>query len=190
MRKVSALLFISVDGVVEAPYQWQFDFDEGMAEAMTAAQAEQDTILLGRVTYQEWLPYWSTYTEGEDVDYANFINNTPKYVVSTTLEQVDDWKNSTLVKGNLAETINDLKQQPGNTISTTGSPTLVRSLLKENLLDELILFVHPAVAGKGKRLFSDDGELQRLHLVEAKPTRSGVVILTYRTTEVPEAGGA
>lgn len=188
MRKVSALLFISVDGVVEAPYQWQFDFDEGMAEAMNAAQSEQDTILLGRVTYQEWVPYWSVYTEGEDIDYANFINNTPKYVVSTTLDNVDDWKNSTLVKGNLAETLNELKQQSGGTISTAGSPTLVRSLLEQNLLDELILFVHPAVAGKGNRLFGDDGELQRLELVSAKSTRSGVVILTYKPfTVVDEA---
>jgi len=180
MRKVSALLFISVDGVVEAPDQWQFDFDEGMGEAMNAAQAAQDTVLLGRVTYQEWLPYWSTYTEGEDVDYADFINSTPKYVFSTTLNTVDEWKNSTLVKGGLADTINALKQQPGKTISTAGSPTLVRSLLKENLLDELILFVHPAVAGKGKRLFSDNSDLQRLHLVDSKATRSGVMILTYR----------
>ena len=183
MRKVPAALFISLDGVVESPEKWQFEFDEGMEEAMAQQLAVQDAVLLGRVTYQEWAPYWPT---SPHEPFASFINNTPKYVFSSTLEHVDDWQHSTLVKGSLADTIHALKQQPGKLIGTAGSPTLVRSLLRENLLDELVLSVHPAVAGKGKRLFADDGDLQRLQLVEAKPTRSGVVILTYRLPEPVE----
>jgi len=176
MRKVIGALFITLDGVVVSPDQWQFEFDEGMEEEMMKHIAVQDAVLLGRVTYEEWAPYWPTATD----DFAGFINNTPKYVFSSTLDNVDAWQNSTLLKGDLADEIATLKQQPGQNIGTAGSPTLVRSLLQANLLDELILMVHPAVAGHGQRLFSDDGELQRLQLVDSKATRSGVVILTYQ----------
>lgn len=176
MRKVVSGLFISLDGVTEAPNEWQFDsFDQDLGAAMGAMIAETDTILLGRVTYQEWADYWPTST---DEPFAGFINNTPKYVVSTTLDSVD-WQNSTLVKGNLAEEIARLKAQPGKTITVTGSPTLVRSLLQQDLLDELILMIHPVVAGKGKRLFPNGGDLKRLQLVSHKMTGSGVAILTY-----------
>lgn len=184
MRKVIGALFITLDGVAESPDKWQYEFDEGMEEAMAKQLATQDAVLLGRVTYQEWAPYWPT---APHEPFASFINNAPKYVFSTTLDNVDEWQNSTLVKGDLAEAINDLKQQPGQDIGTAGSPTLVRNLLQANLLDELVLLVHPVVAGSGKRLFSDDGDLQRLQLVEAKPTSSGAVILTYRPFESAEA---
>jgi len=177
MRKVVSGLFISLDGVVESPDKWQFDhFDEDMMAAMGSQIAAQDTVLLGRVTYEEWAPYWPTST---DEPFASHINNTPKYVVSTTLDKVE-WKNSTLIKGNLAEAIAKLKQQPGKNIGVAGSPTLVRSLLQNDLLDELTLMVHPVVVGGGKRLFKDGGDLRRLKLVDTKTTRTGVVILSYR----------
>jgi dihydrofolate reductase len=176
MRKVIAGLFISLDGVTESPDKWQFDhFDEDMMAALTAHIAAEDTILLGRVTYQEWAPYWPT---ANDEPYASHINNTPKYVVSTTLVKVE-WKNSTLIKGNLAQAIAHLKQQPGKNIGVAGSPTLVHSLLQNDLLDELTLMIHPVVAGRGKRLFTDGNELKRLNLVASKATRSGVMLLTY-----------
>jgi dihydrofolate reductase len=170
-------LFISLDGVTEAPNEWQFDsFDQDLGTEMGAMIAETDTILLGRVTYQEWVDYWPTST---DEPFATFINNTPKYVVSTTLDNVA-WQNSTLLKGNLAEEIARLKAQPGKMITVTGSPTLVRSLLQQDLLDELTLMIHPVVVGKGKRLFSTAGDLKRLQLVSHKTTGSGVAILTYQ----------
>jgi len=178
MRKVVAGLFISLDGVTESPHKWQFDhFDEDMMAIMGAHIAAEDTILLGRVTYEDWAPYWPTST---DEPYAGHINNTPKYVVSTTLDKVE-WKNSTLIQGNLTEEIARLKQQPGKNIGVAGSPTLVRSLLQNNLLDELTLMIHPVVAGSGKHLFKDGGDLKRLKLVDTKTTRTGVVILTYRS---------
>ncbi len=177
MRKVVAGLFISLDGVTESPDQWQFDnFDEDMLAGMTSQIGAQDAVLLGRVTYQEWAPFWPTST---DEPYASFINNTPKYVVSTTLDKVE-WKNSTLIKGNLTEEIAKLKQQPGKNIGVSGSPTLVRSLLQNDLLDELMLMIHPVVVGKGKRLFKEGSDLKRLKLVDTQTTRSGVVILTYQ----------
>jgi dihydrofolate reductase len=176
MRKVVSGLFISLDGVTEAPNEWQFDsFDQDLGTEMGAMIADTDTILLGRVTYQEWADYWPTST---DEPFASFINNTPKYVVSTTLDSVA-WQNSTLLKGNLAEELSRLKAQPGKNITVTGSPTLVQSLLQQDLLDELTLMIHPVVVGKGKRLFPTAGDLKRLQLVSHKMTSSGVAILTY-----------
>ena len=180
MRKVISGLFISLDGVVESPEKWQFDnFDAEMGEAMGAHLASEDTILLGRVTYQEWAPYWPT---SKDEPYASHINNTPKYVVSTTLDNVDGWQNSTLIKGSPVKEINRLKQLPGKNIGVAGSPTLVRSLLQNELLDELTLMIHPVVVGNGKRLFKDGSELKRLKLVNSQTTSTGVAILTYRLT--------
>ncbi len=177
MRKIVAGLFISLDGVTESPDKWQFDhFDEDMLASMSAHIAAEDTVLLGRVTYQEWAPYWPTST---DEPYASHINNTPKYVVSTTLNKVE-WKNSTLINKNLAEEITKLKQQPGKNIGVAGSPTLVRSLLQNDLLDELTLMIHPVVVGSGKRLFKDGDDLKRLNLVNSKTTRTGVAFLTYQ----------
>lgn len=177
MRKVIAGLFISLDGVTESPDKWQFDnFDEDMEASMSAHIAAEDTVLLGRVTYQEWAPFWPT---SNIEPYASHINNTLKYVVSTTLNKVE-WKNSTLIKRNLAEEITKLKQQPGKNIGVAGSPTLVRTLLQNDLLDELILMVHPVVVGSGKHLFKDGGDLKRLNLVDSKTTRTGVAFLTYQ----------
>ncbi len=156
MRTVVAGLFMSLDGVVEAPNKWQFDhFDADMAAALTAHMAAEDTVLLGRVTYQEWAPYWPT---SQDEPYASHINNTPKFVLSTTLKRVD-W-NSTLVQGPLRQAITELKNNPGKNIGVAGSPTLVRSLLQ------------------GKRLFREGDALKRLKLATAKATGTGVLIAT------------
>jgi dihydrofolate reductase len=180
MRKVVSGLFISLDGVVESPDKWQFDhFDEDMMAGMGSQIAAEDTVLLGRVTYQEWMPYWPTST---DEPYASHINNTPKYVVSTTLDKVEwgKWNNATLIRGNLAKEISKLRQQPGKNIGVPGSPTLVHSLIQDGLLDELTLMIHPVVVGRGKRLFKDGDALKRWKLIYSKTTRTGVMILTYQ----------
>jgi dihydrofolate reductase len=180
MRKVISGLFITLDGVTERPDQWQFDvFDDDMANAMIAHLAGEDTILLGRTTYEEWAPYWPT---SSDEPYASHINNAPKYVVSSTLDKVEwgKFNNAHLIKDNVAEAINRLKQQPGKNIGVAGSSTLVRYLLQNDLLDELTLMVHPVVANSGQRLFENGSELKRLKLVDNKTTGSGVVFLTYQ----------
>lgn len=177
MRKVTSGLFISLDGVVEAPHLWQFDmFDEDMEDAMSHLLAGIDTALLGRVTYQDWAAYWPNATV--DNDYADFINNTPKYVASTTLDHLE-WQNSILIRGPVTDTVRRLKAEPGGNIGVQGSPTLVRFLLSEGLLDELTLAVHPVIAGGGKRLFDDMNELKRMDLIDSRITGSGVAILTY-----------
>jgi dihydrofolate reductase len=181
MRKVVSGLFISLDGVVESPNQWQFAFDQEMGAALATTLETSDTVLLGRVTYTEWAGYWPTVTSGEDVGFANWINNSPKHVASTTLDGVDEWGNSTLIKDDLSAAVTRLKAGEGKGIAVTGSPGLVRSLLEQDLLDELVLLIHPVIAGEGrKKLFADDTRLKRLDLVSAKPTSSGVVIATYR----------
>jgi dihydrofolate reductase len=177
MRKVFAALFSSIDGVVQAPNEWQPTFDEEMGAAMTRMLDEQDAVLLGRVTYSEFVQYWPTAT---DEPFASWINSTPKYVASSTLDAVD-WSNSTLIKGSLADFVTELRQQPGGSIGVAGSPSLVRSLLDQGLLDELTLMISPVAAGGGrKRLFADDAALTKFELVEAKPTSSGALIATYR----------
>jgi dihydrofolate reductase len=179
MRHVVAGLFITVDNVTESPDKWQEHFDEDMLAAMQTHIDETDTILLGRVTYQEWFPYWPT---ASDEPFASHINNTPKYVVSTTLNRVEwgDKTNISLIKGDVHGAIQRLKQQPGKNIGVEGSPTLVRSLLEHDLLDQLTLLIHPVIAGRGRRLFKDDSALKRLSLISTKPTRTGTVILTYQ----------
>jgi dihydrofolate reductase len=133
------------------------------------------------VTYSEWAGYWPAVTGGEDAEFAGWINNSPKYVASTTLAGADEWANSTLIKDDLAEAVTRLKAQEGKNIAVAGSPGLVRSLLDRDLLDELVLLIHPVIAGEGRaKLFADDAPLKKLELVSAKPTSSGVVIATYR----------
>ena len=177
MRKVIASLFIGLDGVTESPEKWTFDyFDDGITAAMQAQLAAQDTILLGRRTYQEWEGYWPT---SKDEPFASYINNTPKIVFSKTLDRVD-WKNSTLAKGDLREEIARLKQQPGKNIGTAGSTSLVRSLLEHDLVDELGLMVYPVVVGSGQRLFDGISQSKKLKLVNCITTKSGVALLTYQ----------
>jgi dihydrofolate reductase len=178
MRKVTAGLFSSIDGVVEAPDQWQHGFDEEMGAALSRMLEEQDAVLLGRVTFTEWAGYWPTST---DEPFASWINSAQKYVASTTLDSVESWANCSLIAGSVAEFVADLKQQDGGTIGTAGSPTLVRSLIEQGLVDELTLMISPVVAGSGRaRLFPVDGPHRSFELVEAQPTSTGAIIATYR----------
>jgi dihydrofolate reductase len=180
MRKVAAWLFISLDGVVEAPHLWQEGLmdDDMLGDIISQIDAE-DAILMGRVTYQEFASFWPAST---DEPFASHINKTPKYVVSTTLDKAEwgNWEQPRLIKGNLAEELNKLKKKRGKNIGISGSPTLVWSLLQDDLLDQLMLMVHPVVVSRGKRLFKEDGNLKKLQLVDSKATSRGVAILTYQ----------
>jgi dihydrofolate reductase len=180
MRKIVAGLFLSLDGVYESPDKWHFPYwSDEMGEAVGSQMAASDTMLLGRVTYQEFAGYWPQQTNA-DVEIADYMNNTPKLVVSTTLDGVEEWQNSTLIRGNVAEELARLKRQPGKDIAITGSGTLIRSLLRDGLLDELRLLVHPIVVGSGKRLFVDGTGQHPLKLVDAQTFSTGVLYLTYQ----------
>ncbi|MGP4114945.1 dihydrofolate reductase family protein [Streptomyces sp. 4N509B] len=180
MRKLVSGLFYSLDGVAEAPDQWQFAFDDEMGAALSRTIESTDAVMMGRVTFTDWAGYWPNVTEGEDLDFANWINNAPKYVASTTLTDVSAWQNSTLLGSDLAAEVARLKAGEGKDIAVTGSIGLVRSLVEQDLLDVLELYIHPVVAGGGrKKLFADDASLKKLQLVDSYATSSGVVAATY-----------
>ncbi|MDF5757573.1 dihydrofolate reductase family protein [Spongiactinospora sp. TRM90649] len=174
MRKIISGLFISLDGVVEAPDQWHFPyFDEDMGNAVQAMMNDSEAMLLGRRTYEEFAGYWPTSTD----DLAGHMNGTPKYVVSNTLTSAD-WQNSTLVSGDVVKELARIKEEPGGNLAITGSGTLVASLLRAGLLDELHLLVHPIVVGSGKRLFEDGAQVP-LRLTDSTTFSTGVLHLVY-----------
>ena len=179
MRKVVAVELVSVDGVIEAPEEWAFSYsNDEMEEANASGMAASDALLLGRVTYEALAAFWPHQPGGTPM--VDYINSVPKFVVSETLEEPLEWNNSTLIEGNVAEEITQLKQQPGKDITILGSGVLVRSLLHDGLLDELKLIVHPIVLGGGKRLFEEGGDHKALELVDSKTFGTGVLYLTYR----------
>lgn len=179
MRKIVAALWLTLDGVVEAPEKWSFPYvNDEVGQAIGAQFAASDAMLLGRRTYEEFAAVWPQRTSAEFGPVADAMNNTPKYVVSSTLDTVD-WQNSTLIQGNMVEALSQLKQQPGKNIAISGSGALVRSLLHEGLVDELQLLVCPIIVGAGKRLFEDYGEQTPLQLVDSKAFGTGVLSLVY-----------
>src|SRR5215212_5180580 len=183
MRKVVASEFVSLDGVVESPEKWHFPYyNDQMGDAIGAAMAASDAMLMGRVLYGEWAAFWPK-QDPEENPVAAQMNGVEKYVVSTTLEEPLEWQNSSLIGEKVAEEISKLKEQPGKDISISGSPTLVRSLLQYGLLDELRLMVHPIVVGSGKRLFEDGGDQMALRLVDSKTFSTGVLYLTYQPAQ-------
>jgi dihydrofolate reductase len=186
MRKIAAGLFISLDGVVEAPEKWTGPyFNDQVGQAIGAMMAENDAMLLGRVTYDGFAAAFG----GQSGGMADTMNNTPKYVVSTTLASAD-WQNSTLISGDVAAQVAELKRQPGKNIGMSGSSTLVNWLLHHELLDQLDLLVFPVVLGSGQRLFGDPGEPGEpggqgqvpLTLAGSEAFGTGVVHLTYTAT--------
>lgn len=176
MRKIVSGMFVTLDGVVESSEEWLKDYQsEDLGQAVGSLMMAGDTMLLGRVTYEFFAEGFANESGGE----ADMMNNTPKLVVSNTLKSAD-WQNSTLINGNVAEKLTELKQQPGKNINVSGSATLVRWLLREGLLDELVLLVFPLARGAGKRLFDGlDGEVG-LTLSSFKQLDKGVVQLTYQ----------
>jgi dihydrofolate reductase len=177
MRKLTAALLVTLDGVVESPERWPArHVDVSVHGVLARAAAQSDAILLGRRTYQELADYWPSLNHGRPI--ARYLNETSKYVVSSTLAGLD-WANSSLVSGDLHEEVTKLKELPGRDILVIGSPTLVRSLLRDGLLDELALIVHPIVAGGGTRLFEDLSFGTALRLVDSRTFDTGVVSLTF-----------
>ena len=170
--------FITMDGVIGDP-SWSFDysFDPKMGEAIGEIMGSSNAILLGRRTYQEFAPAWSTRTAEEDPG-APFMNEAPKYVVSASL-QAADWSNSSILGRYSASRIRDLKDWVGGNIYVSGSGTLVRALLADGLVDDLHLFVYPLVLGGGQRLFADTGPAARFALAGSEAYSNGVLYLTY-----------
>jgi len=177
---------MTLDGVVEAPGRADTTLPEkrGWSEPYMSQEIgmlifdlmqKSDGFLLGRRTYQDFAAFWPS-MPAED-PFAKVMNSMPKYVLSTTLDRAE-WNNSTLLRS--VEEISRLKQRSGRDINITGSPTLVRSLLDEGLLDELQFMLCPVVLGTGRRLFNDGIDTKTLRLVGTKPFETGMVLLSYQ----------
>lgn len=180
MRTIWAGEFMTLDGVLESPDQWSMPyFNDEVGSIIGANMASSDAMLLGRVTYQEWQGYWPDKT-AEDDAFASFINNTPKYVVSTTLDSVDEAWGATLLQGDFRESITTLKESEGGDIIVNGCITLLSSLIRERLLDRLDLLVSPVVVGKGRHLFDGSAESVGLELVSSTTLGNGVLSVSYR----------
>ena len=177
MRKVTAGLFTSVDGVVQDPYEFQYDsFDDELGAGMGAFMARTDTVILGKNSYLEWAEWWPAHP---DDPFGQWINPIEKYVASTTLGDDLTWQNTTRIPGDLDTFVRELKERDGADIAVCGSVSVVRHLLFAGLLDELQLMVHPAIAGAGRKLFEPTDPATRLRLVDSTVTSKGNVVSTY-----------
>ncbi|MBA8826258.1 dihydrofolate reductase [Saccharopolyspora lacisalsi] len=171
--------FVSLDGVFESP-SWTagYGFTDGMSRALGDLTGSSSAILLGRTTYEMFAPAWSVRT-AEDDPGAPFFNDTPKYVVSSTLDSADDWENSTVLGAYDPRTVRTLKSEVEGGIYVSGSGTLVRALLADGLVDELHLLVYPVVLGSGAKLFPDGTPRTPLTLSGQEAFENGVLHLTY-----------
>ena len=186
MRKISAGLFISLDGVVEEPGDWHFPyFNDEMGAAVSGQMGAADTLLLGRKTYDSFAGAWpDREAAGEDdAGFAKTLGDARKVVVSNQDLQFT-WRNSEQLKGDLVEAVTALKNEPrGTDIGMSGSVSVVRQLLAAGLLDELNLLVHPIAVRKGMRLFDEGESPVPLKLVSSETFTTGVLHLVYAPAE-------
>jgi dihydrofolate reductase len=170
---------MSLDGVIDAPtWTMEYGFDPKMGEAIAGAMGGSNALLLGRTTYEMFEPAWSVRT-AEDDPGAPFMNDTQKYVVSSTLQKAT-WQNSTLFGPYDADAIRKLKNEVDGGIYVSGSGTLVRAMMRDGLVDELHLFVYPLTRGSGPRLFEIDEPPTKWTLVNSERYDNGVQYLGYR----------
>jgi dihydrofolate reductase len=191
MRKVIVSEFVSLDGVMQAPGHldedrdggfeqggWQVPyFDDVMGSAVDKGLRTAGGLLLGRRTYEHFAGYWPTAPEDQEPE---LMNDLPKFVASTSLEEPLAWSNSTLLKGDVAVEVAKLKDRSGGDLFVLGSGELAQTLMRHNLVNEYRLMVHPLVLGTGKRLFRDGDSRKSLRLVDSTTTGTGVLLLIYR----------
>lgn len=198
MRKVVVVNHLTLDGVMQAPGRpdedrrggfahggWSVPYgDAVMGAVLGEGLGREGALLLGRRTYEDFAAVWP---DRHDNPFTEVLNKQQKYVASRTLAEPLPWRNSTLLRGDAADAVAGLKEQPGPDITVLGSGELIRSLMPRQLIDEYLLMIHPLVLGSGRRLFTDGGELAALRLVGAKPTTTGVIMATYQPAG-PAAG--
>ena len=193
MRKLIAVENVSLDGVMQAPGRPDEDlrggFEHGgwaepypdavMRQAMGQGMANAAAMLFGRRTYIDFFNVWPKRTNNP---YTEVLNNGQKYVASTTLSNPLPWQNSTLIAGDVPATVARLKAEGDKDLVVLGSGELLRSLMQHRLVDEYVLLIYPLVLNSGRRLFPDAGGFEKLKLISAIPTTTGVVIATYEVT--------
>jgi dihydrofolate reductase len=192
MGKVILFDSLSLDGVMQAPGRPDEDrrggFEHGgwattyadpvMGRVAGESMANAPDLLFGRRTYEDFYAVWPNRT---DNPFTAVLNNTRKYVASRTLVEPLPWSNSTLLQGEATEAVARLKKEQPKDLVVLGSGELARSLMRNDLVDEYVLLIHPLVLGSGRRLFSDSGSFATLRLVDTKTTTTGVVIATYQS---------
>jgi dihydrofolate reductase len=190
MRKIVVVNNVTLDGVMQAPARpdedrrdgfrhggWAIPFDDAVKGRVMAEQmARSGELLFGRRTYEDFYKVWP---ERTDNPYTEVLDNTRKYVASTTLREPLPWKNSTLLNGDAADAVARLKEESGKDLVILGSGELIRSLMRRQLIDRFMLLIHPLVLGTGRRLFADDGTFAAFRLVDSVPTTTGVVLASY-----------
>lgn len=190
MSKIVVFNSMTLDGVMQAPARpdedtrggfqhggWAVPYsDPAIGQAAGESMATSGGLLLGRRTYEDFYKVWPNRT---DNPFTEVLNNSPKYVASRTLKEPLPWMNSILLKGDVAQAVAELRAQPVKDLVILGSGELIQTLMKHNLIDTYILFIHPLVLGSGRRLFPD-GSFATLQLVDVKPSSTGVVIATYQ----------
>ena len=192
MGRIVAAEYLSLDGVMEGPgpagefeYRGWTDpyWNDGLAEYQSELLFASDALLLGRLTYQEFVASWPL-RSGDP--FTDKMNSMPKFVASATLQEPLEW-NATLLKGDVAQQVQELKLQPAHSLLIYGSGALVDTLRRHNLVDVYRLMVYPLVLAAGKRLFSG-GAKTTLTLTDAKTTSTGVVVLTYQPAATESEG--
>ena len=188
--RVVVINHLTLDGVMQAPGRREEDtrggfeqggwaepnVDEVVNAAIGARMPRSGGLLLGRRSYEDMLGYWNT----QDSPFKDMLNSAPKYVVSRTLQEPLPWPNSTLLRGDVAEAVAQLRQQPGKDLNVMGSGELIQTLMRHGLIDEYLLLIHPLVLGSGRRLFADGGPPASLRLVDSTVSTTGVQITTYQ----------
>lgn len=176
MRKIIVSTYATLNGVIERPQDWSFPyFDEEAAEFASDQLFSADALLIGRDTYHSFAEAWPA----RDGEFADRINEMPKYVVSTTLDEPLEWNNSHLISENVVEEIARLKEQPGEDILVYGTGRLAQTLIEHGLLDEHRLWIIPVTWHEGRRIF-EDMAATNFELVDTKVLPSGTVILTHK----------
>ena len=187
MRKLRVVNHLTLDGVMQAPARADEDTRDGFQHggwgianndpAMVPVMAKgQGAMLFGRRTYENLYSVWPSRT---DNPFTEVLDRNQKYVASTTLREPLPWVNSTLLAGDAATAVGELKRTDGPDLVTLGSGELIQSLMREQLIDEFVLMIHPLVLGTGRRLFTDGGAPATLQLTDSQTTSTGVVIATY-----------
>jgi dihydrofolate reductase len=190
MSRVVVINHLTLDGVMQAPGRREEDtrggfehggwagpsVDEVVNAAMGARMPRSGGLLLGRRSYEDMLGYWNT----QDSPFKEMLNSAPKYVASRTLREPLPWPNSTLLSGDVAEAVAQLKQQPGKDLNVMGSRELIQTLMCHGLIDEYLLLIYPLVLGAGRRLFADGVPPASLRLIDSTVSTTGVLIATYQ----------
>jgi len=196
MGRIVVNISLTLDGVMQAPGRPDEDtrggfqyggwalpyFDPVMGQNAAEGMAQMPALLFGRRTYEDFYSVWPNRT---DNPFTEVLDNSQKYVVSTTLQEPLPWINSTLLAGDAVETVAKLKEESDKDIAILGSGMLVQSLMQHNLVDDYVLSIHPLVLGSGRRLFAEGSPYATLQLVDTKTSTTGVVIATYRPTAIP-----